>query len=77
MKIINQEETIKKKISQLKKKNFKIVMCHGVFDVIHYGHILHFEEAKKMGDKSKIEKSGGSEFNFTFNQSNNPVNQYA
>lgn len=51
MKIINQEETIKKKISQLKKKNFKIVMCHGVFDVIHYGHILHFEEAKKMGDK--------------------------
>ena len=26
-------------------------MCHGVFDVMHYGHILHFEEAKKMGDK--------------------------
>ena len=51
MKIINQEEKIKKKISQLKKRNYKIVMCHGVFDVMHYGHILHFEEAKKMGDK--------------------------
>ena len=51
MKIIDQEEKIKKKISQLKKINSKIVMCHGVFDVIHYGHILHFEEAKKMGDK--------------------------
>ena len=31
-----------------KKKN--IVMCHGVFDVLHYGHITHFEEAKKNGD---------------------------
>ena len=51
MKIIKQEEKIKKKISQLKKRNYKIVMCHGVFDVMHYGHILHFEEAKKMGDK--------------------------
>lgn len=51
MKIINQEEKIIKKISQLKKINCKIVMCHGVFDVIHYGHILHFEEAKKMGNK--------------------------
>jgi rfaE bifunctional protein nucleotidyltransferase chain/domain len=51
MKIIDNENQIKDKISQLKKNNFKIVMCHGVFDVIHYGHILHFEEAKKMGDK--------------------------
>jgi len=31
-----------------KKKN--IIMCHGVFDVLHYGHIAHFEEAKKNGD---------------------------
>ena len=22
-------------------------MCHGVFDILHYGHILHFEAAKK------------------------------
>ena len=25
-------------------------MCHGVFDVLHYGHITHFEDAKKNGD---------------------------
>ena len=25
-------------------------MCHGVFDLLHIGHILHFEEAKKKGD---------------------------
>lgn len=28
----------------------KIVHCHGVFDLIHIGHIRHFEEAKKFGD---------------------------
>ena len=25
-------------------------MCHGVFDVLHYGHILHLKEAKSLGD---------------------------
>jgi rfaE bifunctional protein kinase chain/domain/rfaE bifunctional protein nucleotidyltransferase chain/domain len=33
-----------------KKNKKKIVLCHGVFDLLHYGHILHFEEAKTQGD---------------------------
>ncbi|MBT6225868.1 MAG: adenylyltransferase/cytidyltransferase family protein, partial [Candidatus Scalindua sp.] len=28
----------------------KVVHCHGVFDLIHIGHIKHFQEAKSMGD---------------------------
>lgn len=28
----------------------KIVHCHGVFDLLHTGHIRHFEQAKKLGD---------------------------
>ena len=28
----------------------KIVLCHGVFDVMHPGHILHFKEARTFGD---------------------------
>lgn len=28
----------------------KIVHCHGVFDLFHYGHLLHLQEAKKQGD---------------------------
>jgi len=28
----------------------KIVQCHGVFDLLHIGHIRHFEAAKKLGD---------------------------
>ncbi|WP_026766459.1 PfkB family carbohydrate kinase [Selenomonas ruminantium] len=34
----------------LKKENKKIVLCHGVFDLVHPGHIIHLEQAKKMGD---------------------------
>lgn len=48
-KIIKPKELIKK-ISELKIKNKKIVQCHGVFDILHLGHIKHFLEAKKNGD---------------------------
>lgn len=36
--------------SKLKEQKKKIILCHGVFDLVHPGHIIHFEEAKKMGD---------------------------
>ena len=28
----------------------RIALCHGVFDLVHPGHILHFKEARKHGD---------------------------
>src|SRR5260221_769712 len=27
------------------------VLCHGVFDLLHLGHITHLQEAKKLGDR--------------------------
>lgn len=39
-----------KRFLKNKIENKKIVMCHGVFDVLHHGHLLHFQEAKKYGD---------------------------
>ena len=48
-KIINLTE-IKKIITLLKRKNKKIVQCHGVFDFLHLGHLKHFKTAKKYGD---------------------------
>ena len=27
-----------------------VVHCHGVFDLLHIGHIRHFEQAKELGD---------------------------
>ena len=42
------------KINELTKKlsivNKKIGLCHGVFDLLHLGHINHFNEAKKNCD---------------------------
>ncbi len=34
----------------LKSKGKKVVHCHGVFDLLHIGHIKHFEEARSLGD---------------------------
>jgi len=41
-------------IDQLKKfrnTENKIILCHGVFDVLHYGHLNHFEFAKEKASK--------------------------
>ena len=43
-------ENLEKIISKLKVKRKKIVLCHGVFDLLHIGHIKHFNEAKKYGE---------------------------
>ena len=43
-------ENLKKVILKLKAKRKKIVLCHGVFDLLHIGHIKHFKEAKNLGD---------------------------
>ncbi len=34
----------------MRRKNKRIVHCHGVFDLLHPGHIKHFEAAKQKGD---------------------------
>src|SRR3990167_1547202 len=39
-----------KLVLQMKKEGKKIVHCHGVFDLIHPGHIRHLASAKKNGD---------------------------
>lgn len=36
--------------AKLKKEGKKIAHCHGVFDLIHPGHIRHLAEAKGFGD---------------------------
>jgi len=50
MKIFNQDSLdVIKKILKVRNKK-KIVLCHGAFDLIHPGHLDHFEKAKKFGD---------------------------
>lgn len=37
-------------MDRLRAAGKRIVQCHGTFDMIHPGHIVHFEEAKALGD---------------------------
>ena len=47
---IQSSESILKLLVKERLKKKKIVLCHGVFDLLHVGHIKHFESAKKVGD---------------------------
>lgn len=35
---------------KLKKEGKQIALCHGVFDLVHPGHIIHLQQAKQMAD---------------------------
>src|SRR3954470_14244667 len=37
-------------LDQQRASGKRIVHCHGVFDLMHIGHIRHFEQAKMLGD---------------------------
>ncbi len=49
VKVLELEE-LAKELQTLRGNNARIVHCHGVFDLLHVGHIRHFEEAKRLGD---------------------------
>ncbi len=36
--------------AKLRKEGKKIVQCHGCFDLLHPGHVMHFKAAKNFGD---------------------------
>jgi rfaE bifunctional protein kinase chain/domain len=38
------------KVRELQGTGKRVVHSHGVFDLLHVGHIRHFEQAKSMGD---------------------------
>lgn len=37
-------------IARLKKQGRRVGLCHGGFDLLHPGHVKHFESAKKLCD---------------------------
>ena len=51
MKKIVSTKTLANIISKLKVKGKKVVLCHGVFDLLHIGHIKHLKKARELGDK--------------------------
>ncbi len=47
--VISKEE-MKELRGQFRKEGKKVVLCHGVFDLVHPGHIIYFQQARAMGD---------------------------
>jgi rfaE bifunctional protein nucleotidyltransferase chain/domain len=43
--LIEKAEEIRRNLPQK-----KIVLCHGVFDLVHPGHLNHFKQARSLGD---------------------------
>lgn len=37
-------------LEEKRKIGQRIIQCHGVFDLLHPGHIRHFQEARRLGD---------------------------
>ncbi len=66
-------ENLNKISKKLKSKGKKIGLCHGVFDVIHAGHLNHFEEVKKKCDYLFVTLT---EDKFVNKGPNRPVNNH-
>jgi rfaE bifunctional protein kinase chain/domain len=47
---IYNKENLSRILLRLKKSGKKIAHCHGVFDLIHLGHLEHFNKAKNLAD---------------------------
>src|SRR5437762_7877076 len=37
-------------LDRLRAAGKRVVHCHGVFDLLHIGHVRHFEQAGQLGD---------------------------
>jgi rfaE bifunctional protein nucleotidyltransferase chain/domain len=43
-------EELAQVVADLRQAGKVVAHCHGVFDLMHVGHIRHFEQAKQLGD---------------------------
>ena len=43
-------DNLRKRIENYQKNNKKVVMCHGMFGVLHIGHIRYLKQAEQYGD---------------------------
>ena len=49
---IKKLDELARTVDGLREAGKKIVYCHGVFDLLHIGHIKHLEAARKLGRRA-------------------------
>ena len=47
---IHSLEDLAATLGRLRAAGKRVVHCHGVFDLLHIGHVRHFEQARQLGD---------------------------
>lgn len=47
---IKSQEHLAAMVADLKARGRKVVQCHGVFDLLHRGHLNQFDQARRQGD---------------------------
>jgi cytidyltransferase-like protein len=47
---IKEREELRQIVEGLKKQGKRIVFTNGCFDILHQGHVLYLEEARRKGD---------------------------
>ena len=50
-------------LRKLQGRGTTLVQCHGTFDLLHPGHIVHFEEARALGDALVVTLTGEEHVN--------------
>jgi len=43
-------DSLKTTLAEVASDRKRVVLCHGVFDLLHLGHIRYFDQARKFGD---------------------------
>lgn len=43
-------DTLAERCLALRAEGYRVVLCHGVFDLVHPGHVKHIELAREQGD---------------------------
>ena len=53
-------DCLRETVSRMRRGGKRVVHCHGTFDLIHPGHLVHFEEARALGDLLVVTLTAGN-----------------